>query len=159
ARLGNRADLAHGVAFLTTRLLHLRGRLDNAGLAERLRDLLVEAPDFQEAIALLTQSEASANGAAAKAPEVPVRSATPVGTESAAKAPAIPWTPQVLEPPPAETVPQPSLEGPPPSSLQPTATPKRSSRPSNRRRGNGARRFTPVAGFETEGSRKPQANA
>src|SRR5215475_13488460 len=93
ARLGNRPELAHGVTFLTTRLLHLRGRLDHAGLAERLRDLVAEAPDFLEAVALLSQSEASANESAVTAVAIPARSATPVVTGSVANvAPAIPWT-------------------------------------------------------------------
>src|SRR5215813_592133 len=57
-RLGNRAELSHGIAFLTTRLLHARGRLDLRGVAERLRELLAAAPGFEEALALLAQAEA-----------------------------------------------------------------------------------------------------
>src|ERR1700742_159865 len=58
ARLGARADLSDGVTFLTTRLLHARGRLDLRGVAERLRELLSHAPDFAEAVQLLEQAEA-----------------------------------------------------------------------------------------------------
>ncbi|HEX5098613.1 MAG TPA: hypothetical protein VFV94_03905, partial [Polyangiaceae bacterium] len=47
--LGAVRDLGPGVAYLTTRLLAQRGRLDSAAVAERLRDVLAEAPDFPEA--------------------------------------------------------------------------------------------------------------
>jgi len=47
--LGSVRDLGPGVAYLTTRLLAQRGRLDSAAVAERLRDLLAEAPNFPEA--------------------------------------------------------------------------------------------------------------
>jgi len=41
--------LGPGVAYLTTRLLAQRGRLDAAAIAERMNDVLAEAPDFPEA--------------------------------------------------------------------------------------------------------------
>jgi len=47
--LGSVRDLGPGVAYLTTRLLAQRGRLDSTAVAERLRDLLAEAPNFPEA--------------------------------------------------------------------------------------------------------------
>lgn len=47
--LGAVRDLGPGVAYLTTRLLAQRGRLDSTAVAERLRDVLAEAPDFPEA--------------------------------------------------------------------------------------------------------------
>lgn len=51
--LGSVRDLGPGVAYLTTRLLAQRGRLDSVAVAERLRDVLAEAPDFPEARAYL----------------------------------------------------------------------------------------------------------
>ena len=47
--LGAVRDLGPGVAYLTTRLLAQRGRLDSAAIAERIQDVLDEAPDFPEA--------------------------------------------------------------------------------------------------------------
>ena len=47
--LGGVRDLGPGVAYLTTRLLAQRGKLDPSAVAERLRDVLAEAPDFPEA--------------------------------------------------------------------------------------------------------------
>lgn len=47
--LGGFRELEAGVAYLTTRLLAQRGRLDAAAIAERMSDLLAEAPDFPEA--------------------------------------------------------------------------------------------------------------
>src|SRR4051794_34641159 len=47
--LGGVRDLGPGVAYLTTRLLAQRGKLDPSAVAERLRDLLTEVPDFPEA--------------------------------------------------------------------------------------------------------------
>jgi hypothetical protein len=47
--LGGVRALGPGVAYLTTRLLAQRGKLDAAAVAERIRDVLAEAPDFPEA--------------------------------------------------------------------------------------------------------------
>jgi hypothetical protein len=47
--LGGVRKLEPGVAYLTTRLLAQRGRLDSSAIAERMNDLLAEAPDFPEA--------------------------------------------------------------------------------------------------------------
>jgi hypothetical protein len=47
--LGSVRDLGAGVAYLTTRLLAQRGRLDASAIAERMNDVLAEAPDFPEA--------------------------------------------------------------------------------------------------------------
>jgi tetratricopeptide (TPR) repeat protein len=63
ARVGDRAELANGVSYLTTRLLHARGRLDLAGLAGRLRELISRSPDFPEAVALLASAERGSVGA------------------------------------------------------------------------------------------------
>src|SRR4051812_1664926 len=57
ALLGARAELADGVAYLTTRLLFARGRLDASGVADRLRDLVHRDKVFPEAEALLSQAE------------------------------------------------------------------------------------------------------
>jgi tetratricopeptide (TPR) repeat protein len=55
--LGERKDMADGVAYLTTRLLHVRGKLDWPAVADRLRDILARSPDFSEASALLFAAE------------------------------------------------------------------------------------------------------
>src|SRR5690242_10604685 len=47
--LGGVSELGPGVAYLTTRLLAQRGRLDASAITERMNDLLAEAPDFPEA--------------------------------------------------------------------------------------------------------------
>src|ERR1051325_2319839 len=47
--LGGIRELEAGFAYLTTRLLAQRGRLDASAIAERMNDLLAEAPDFPEA--------------------------------------------------------------------------------------------------------------
>jgi hypothetical protein len=52
--LGGVRDLGPGVAYLTTRLLAQRGRLDAVAIAERMNDVLAEAPDFPEARSYLT---------------------------------------------------------------------------------------------------------
>lgn len=52
--LGAVRDLGPGVAYLTTRLLAQRGRLDTAAITERINDVLAEAPDFPEARSYLT---------------------------------------------------------------------------------------------------------
>ena len=52
--LGSVRGLGPGVAYLTTRLLAQRGRLDVAALAERMNDVLSEVPDFPEAKNYLT---------------------------------------------------------------------------------------------------------
>ncbi|HVY61394.1 MAG TPA: hypothetical protein VHF22_07055, partial [Planctomycetota bacterium] len=152
ARLDNRPDLAHGVAFLTTRLLHLRGRLDHAGVAERLRDLVAQAPDFQEALALLSQSEASAKGGAGPEPAATERrSATPIAIPAQEGARPVVRTPQVPQGPPDDLLemgPLPSPSRAPPA--QPASPRRPTSRPSSRRRGNGPQRFTPVTGFEAK---------
>lgn len=60
AQLGDAPELSIGVAYLSTRLLHLRGRLEARAATERLRDLLEQAPGFKEARTLLSQLDASA---------------------------------------------------------------------------------------------------
>lgn len=52
--LGGVRALGPGVAYLTTRLLAQRGRLDAVAIAERMNDVLSEAPDFPEARSYLT---------------------------------------------------------------------------------------------------------
>ena len=47
--LGSVRALGPGVAYLTTRLLAQRGRLDALAITERMQDVLAEAPDFPEA--------------------------------------------------------------------------------------------------------------
>lgn len=55
--LGTTPALADGVAYLTTRLLHLRGRLDGRGVADRLRDLVRKVGHFPEASRMLDAAE------------------------------------------------------------------------------------------------------
>lgn len=68
--LGGVAQLGPGVAYLTTRLLAQRGRLDAAAVTERIHDVLTEAPDFPEARAYLTSLRPVAQPALAFAPTV-----------------------------------------------------------------------------------------
>ncbi|HEX6766220.1 MAG TPA: hypothetical protein VF103_12100 [Polyangiaceae bacterium] len=64
--------LGPGVAYLSARLLFHRGRLDAASVASRLRDVLVERPDFKEAKLWLETVERSE-----AVTEPPPRLATP----------------------------------------------------------------------------------
>ncbi|MBN2195855.1 MAG: hypothetical protein JW751_23765 [Polyangiaceae bacterium] len=57
AALGQRQGLDHGVTYLTTRLLYLRGRLDVRGVADRLRDLLRNVQSFPQAQYMLDAAE------------------------------------------------------------------------------------------------------
>jgi hypothetical protein len=68
--LGSVRDLGPGVAYLTTRLLAQRGRLDATAIAERINDVLAEAPDFPEARSYLNsvRPAAAATHALAHAP-------------------------------------------------------------------------------------------
>jgi hypothetical protein len=58
--LGGVRALGPGVAYLTTRLLAQRGRLDAVAIAERIQDVLAEAPDFPEAHSYLVSVRPSA---------------------------------------------------------------------------------------------------
>src|SRR5687767_14730469 len=49
AALASERGLGPGLAYLSARLLFHRGRLDAATVATRLREVLVERPDFSEA--------------------------------------------------------------------------------------------------------------
>src|SRR6185503_7472386 len=49
ATLASVQGLGPGVAYLAARLLFHRGRLDASSVAARLRDVLLERPDFAEA--------------------------------------------------------------------------------------------------------------
>lgn len=53
ADVGSSPELSDGVAYLSTRLLHVRGRIDTASAIERLNELLGRVPDFAEARSLL----------------------------------------------------------------------------------------------------------
>lgn len=54
-QVGTQPDLQTGVAYLATRLLFLKGRLDAASVIERMRELVGANPQFSEARALLEQ--------------------------------------------------------------------------------------------------------
>lgn len=77
ARAGENPALELGVSYLATRLLHLKGKLDDERVCERLRDLLVRSGPFPEASRLLARLEANA------APARPSRTViTPVSVRS-----------------------------------------------------------------------------
>lgn len=57
ASLGQSAALDAGTSYLATRMLYLRGRLDAASVAERLRELLAAVGDFPEARRMLAEAE------------------------------------------------------------------------------------------------------
>ncbi len=145
ALLDNRIELSDGIAYLTTRLLHARGRLDLSGVADRLRELLTRSPHFAEAAALLLQAEQGPSRRAPLASEEagPVRPAartTPVAIEEAVAAsppPTIRSSPKA--PRPASLEP-PDFEGAP--LTRPVEPPVATGHKSPR-----GRAFTPVSGF------------
>lgn len=53
AQVGTQPDLQAGVAYLATRLLFLKGRLDAVSVVERMRELVGANPQFHEARALM----------------------------------------------------------------------------------------------------------
>ena len=92
SRLGERRDLEDGVAYLTTRLLHVRGKLDWPAVADRLRDILARSPNFAEASALLSTAERGKTAERA--------SETPLTAKEGAAIPSLESLPKV-EPPAA----------------------------------------------------------
>jgi hypothetical protein len=66
SELNARASLGPGIVYLTTRLLYQRGRLDDLGVADRLRDIVRECETFPEAHAMLAAAE---NGSLVPDPE------------------------------------------------------------------------------------------
>jgi hypothetical protein len=58
AQLGHQSDLQHGISYLATRLLFLRGRLDAPSVVERMRELVGANPHFLEARALMEHCQA-----------------------------------------------------------------------------------------------------
>src|SRR5260221_6430780 len=145
ALLDNRIELSDGIAYLTTRLLHARGRLDLSGVADRLRELLTRSPHFAEAAALLLQAEQGPSRRAPLASEEagPVRPAartTPVAIEDAVAGsppPTIRSSPKA--PRPASLEP-PDFDGAP--LTRPVEPPVATGHKSPR-----GRAFTPVSGF------------
>lgn len=67
ATIGNFPNAEVVSSYFATRLLFQRGRLDHAGVIERLRELLLRMPDFPEAARMLAAAEA---GVLDPAPEV-----------------------------------------------------------------------------------------
>src|SRR6188768_263907 len=57
AELGDLNVHRVAITYFATRLLYHRGRLDSAGVAERLRELVELEPDFPQATAMLTAAE------------------------------------------------------------------------------------------------------
>ncbi|MEI9951875.1 MAG: hypothetical protein WDO74_23555 [Pseudomonadota bacterium] len=57
AELGDLNVHRVAITYFATRLLYQRGRLDSAGVVERLRELVVLEPDFPQATAMLTAAE------------------------------------------------------------------------------------------------------
>jgi hypothetical protein len=104
AALASVQGLGPGVAYLSARLLFHRGRLDAASVAARLRDVLVERPDFAEAKAWLETVERSEAVTEPPPPRLPT--------------PRIPEGPRVLDTVPAREMTLGPLE--PPRSELPT---------------------------------------
>jgi hypothetical protein len=126
---GQRPENADGAAYLTTRLLYLRGKLDATGVAVRLRDLLSRVGYFPKAAVLLHEAETghlgSPGGAASatamaepietRAAPVPLREPTfgadesTINTEMSKRASWPPEPPSPIVPvPPARTSAAPS---------------------------------------------------
>jgi len=57
AELGDLNVHRVAITYFATRLLYQRGRLDSAGVVERLRELVLLEPDFPQATAMLTAAE------------------------------------------------------------------------------------------------------
>src|SRR6478752_1568966 len=57
AELGDLNVHRVAITYFATRLLYHRGRLDSAGVVERLRELVELEPDFPQATAMLTAAE------------------------------------------------------------------------------------------------------
>ncbi len=71
AQVGTQPDLQAGVAYLATRLLFLKGRLDATSVIERMRELVGANPKFEEA-RLLMDSCAELLGASGSPPPTPL---------------------------------------------------------------------------------------
>lgn len=106
--LGAVRDLGPGVAYLTTRLLAQRGRLDAAAIAERMHDVLSEAPDFPEARSYLTSVRpAAALHALAHAPTLSGSLDPQSGRVTAAPSSDARTRPDVAAPAPPVSIPSP----------------------------------------------------
>src|SRR3954471_10232788 len=57
AELGDLNVHRVAITYFATRLLYQRGRLDSAGVADRLRELVLLKPNFPQATAMLTAAE------------------------------------------------------------------------------------------------------
>src|SRR4051794_37760939 len=57
AELGDLNVHRVAITYFATRLLYQRGRLDSAGVVDRLRELVLLEPDFPQATAMLTAAE------------------------------------------------------------------------------------------------------
>src|SRR6478609_3661561 len=57
AELGDLNVHRVAITYFATRLLYQRGRLDSAGVVDRLRELVLLEPDFPQANAMLTAAE------------------------------------------------------------------------------------------------------
>lgn len=112
SELSARASLGPGVVYLTTRLLYQRGRLDDVGVADRLRDVVRECEAFPEAYAMLAAAE---NGSLAPDP-VGFRNATQPprdDDEGSRRAQGTPSLAAERDVPPAPALPRLELDGPP----------------------------------------------
>ncbi len=138
--LGSVRDLGPGVAYLTTRLLAQRGRLDASAITERINDVLAEAPDFPEARNYLNSVRpAAAAHALAHAPtlsgaldpqsgRVLPTSKTSASPSAAASVPAPGRLASVPSPDPLVSVPAPGPLISVPSPTAPTAPSPRASK-------------------------------
>lgn len=83
AQIGESAEMADAVAYLSTRVLYLKGRLDARAAADRLRELLIRTPAFPEARSLLSRLESPISRPPQGAGTVPAGPAT-LGTAEGA---------------------------------------------------------------------------
>ncbi len=104
ASVGQSAALDAGTSYLATRLLYLRGRLDAAGVAERLHDLLATVGHFPEAERLLAEAGGTPPASASPDPAPGADSAPEPGRPE-------PELPPLSPPPPADSAPEPSAPG------------------------------------------------
>jgi tetratricopeptide (TPR) repeat protein len=102
--IGNLPNAETASAYFATRLLFQRGRMDQQGVIQRLRELLVRVPEFPEAARMLAAAEA---GVLEPAPDVFRRvTGAPASEEPAAPVSVAPRVPSQRDIPRAPLVPR-----------------------------------------------------
>jgi tetratricopeptide (TPR) repeat protein len=152
-RLGELRDaieLTDGIAYLTTRLLYLRGRLDARGVADRLSDLLARHSSFPEAAALLSLAQGKPIEPSRAMPEP----APPASSVRAPAEPALSKTEMSLtlddDRATLDTSVSQNAEWPPRTGSHPPSSPKTSSQPPTVPASpEQLRQFTPIPGFDS----------